>query len=163
MDWMPLLEALSYLVTIVGLPFAIIVFVMEQRKERLGEEEEIYQRLADEYASFLRLVLEHSDLHLRMSRAPNDLTDEQKERKVIILDLLVSLFERAYILVYEEKMTKQVRRLWQTWEDYMREWCRRDDFRNLLPQLLVGEDPDFVVYIQRIAREESAHHSTLPS
>ncbi len=154
MSWMTLLEALSYLVTIVGLPFAIIVFVMEQNKERMGEEEEVYQRLADEYAGFLKLVLEHSDLRLRLSQAPADLTEEQKERKTIILDLLVSLFERAYILVYEEKMNKQARRLWQTWEDYMREWCKREDFRKLLPQLLPGEDEDFVRYIQRIAAEE---------
>ena len=154
MSWMTLLEALSYLVTIVGLPFAIIVFVMEQNKERMNEEEEVYQRLADEYAGFLKLVLEHSDLRLRLSQAPPDLTEEQKDRKTIILDLLVSLFERAYILVYEENMNKQTRRLWQTWEDYMREWCKREDFRKLLPQLLPGEDEDFVRYIQRIAAEE---------
>ena len=36
----------------------------------------------------------------------------------------------------------------------MREWCRRPDFRAMLPQLLEGEDPDFVACIGRIAREE---------
>ena len=48
--WSPLewLEALSYIVTVVGLPFAIAVFLYEQRRERQNEEEEIYQRLSDE-------------------------------------------------------------------------------------------------------------------
>jgi hypothetical protein len=36
----------------------------------------------------------------------------------------------------------------------MREWCRREDFVALLPQLLRGEDPDFAEYIKGIAREE---------
>ena len=47
----------SYVVTVVGLPFAIAVFVWEQRKERAAEDEEVYQRLSDEYAEFLKLVL----------------------------------------------------------------------------------------------------------
>ena len=33
-------------------------------------------------------------------------------------------------------------------------WCRREDFRNTLPQLLRGEDPEFQDYIRRIAEEE---------
>jgi hypothetical protein len=37
----------------------------------------------------------------------------------------------------------------------MREWCRRADFKAALPQLLRGEDPEFVAYIERIAREEA--------
>ena len=39
-------------------------------------------------------------------------------------------------------------------DDYMREWCRRDDFFNALPLLLRGEDPDFQAYIRRVAGEE---------
>jgi hypothetical protein len=41
----------------------------------------------------------------------------------------------------------------------MREWCRREDFRNMLPQLLPGEDPEFAAYIVRIADEEAAKAS----
>ncbi|MGQ0621125.1 MAG: hypothetical protein ACT4QA_14595 [Panacagrimonas sp.] len=154
-EWM---EFLSYVVTVVGLPLAIGVFMFEQRKERANDEEELYQALSDEYASFLRLVLEHADLRL-MSRHASDqaLTEEQQERKSLLLGLLVSLFERAYLLVYEDDMPKQTRRLWQSWEDYMREWCRREDFRAMLPELLRGEDPDFCSHILRYADEESCN------
>lgn len=148
-----LLEGLSYLITIIGLPFAILVFIYEQRKERHNEDEEIWQRLSDEYADFLRLVLENADLQL-MGNITNQLTAEQCERRNIIFEILISLFERAYILVYEDKMDKQTARLWLSWEDYMRYWCRRDDFRALLPSLLQGEDIDFQKHIQRIADEE---------
>ena len=40
-------------------------------------------------------------------------------------------------------MNKQTKRLWQSWEDYMREWCQREDFRAALPELLRGEDEEF--------------------
>ena len=159
MDWTPLewLEALSYLVTVIGLPFAIVAFLLEQRKERQNEEEEIYQRLSDEYAEFLKTVLQHADLGLMRPQASAvELTDEQKERLGVLFELLVSIFERAYLLVYEEHMKRQTQRLWMSWEDYMRDWCRRHDFRERLPKLLEGEDPDFVAHISRIAAEETA-------
>lgn len=149
-------ELLSYIVTVVGLPFAILVFMLEQRRERQNEDEEIYQRLSDEYADFSQLLLQNADLHLFSAEKPATFTSEQIERKKIIFDLLVSLFERAYILVYEENMNAQSKRLWASWEDYIHSWCRRRDFREALDELLVGEDPDFGGYIRKIAAEASA-------
>jgi hypothetical protein len=155
MDLLQRLEMLSYVVTIVGLPLAILTFVMEQRKERKNEEEEIFQRLSDEYREFLKLVLENSDLHLlRLDGGRQELNEEQKERRLAIFGILISLFERAYLLVYEEHMDKQTRRMWRSWEDYMREWVRRADFRDALPTLLEGEDEDFTHYISELVNED---------
>jgi len=84
------------------------------------------------------------------------LAEEQEERRFALFNLLVSLFERAYMLVYEERMDKQTRRLWLSWEDYMREWCRRAEFRAVLPVLLQGEDAEFREHIQHICAEEQA-------
>jgi hypothetical protein len=150
------LEALSYLVTILGLPLAIGVFVYEQRKRRQNEEYELHRTLSEEYDNFMRLVLDNSDLLLlRKPHTGPDLTDEQKERKHILLAILVALFEKAFIVVYDEDMTKDTRRLWGSWEDYMREWCRREDFRAALPRLLEGEDDAFSKHIRAIAAEEA--------
>ncbi|MGE0633031.1 MAG: hypothetical protein AB7O96_11520 [Pseudobdellovibrionaceae bacterium] len=149
-------ELASYIVTVVGLPFAIGVFMFEQNRERQNEDEEIYQRLSDEYAEFSKIMLENADLRLL---SPEDsvevLSGEQKERKKIMFDLLISLFERAFILVYEEEMRPQTKRLWASWDDYIRSWCKRRDFRESLKELLSGEDPEFVAYVQRIANEEA--------
>ncbi len=154
MEW---LEALSYAVTIIGLPLAIYVFLREQRKERQNDDEEVYLQLSDDYAKFLRLVLENADLRLMTQLRPEQpLTPDQIERRNVLFELLISIFERAYILVYEDRMSRQASRLWQTWVDYMREWCARPDFRELLPQLLQGEDPEFQAYIQGIAKQEAA-------
>ena len=154
MNWLDLetWELLSYVVTVFGLPLAIGVFLYEQRRERAGEDEEIFQYLSEEYAEFQKLVLEHADLGLTTD-LERTLDADQLERKHILYDILISLFERAYILVYDDTMGKQAKRLWASWEDYMRFWCRRADFRALLPDLLSGEDPDFVSYMLNLARE----------
>jgi hypothetical protein len=148
LEW---LEAASYIVTIVGLPLAIGVYVYDRRRDRQNDEEEIFLRLADEYADFMRLVIDNADLHLLSPAAKGELSEEQLVRKHALFAILVSLFERAYVLVYEDKMSRQQARLWTSWEDYMTEWCGREDFRAALPTLLQGEDPEFVATIRQIA------------
>jgi hypothetical protein len=113
-------ELLSYVVTVVGLPLAIALFVFEQRKERNNEEKPA-------------------------------ISVEQRERTFIIFSMLISLFERAYLLLYEDDMAEKQLRRWRSWEDYMGEWCNRADFRAALPTLLRGEDPEFATYIQKLA------------
>ena len=156
MEWLQVWELLSYIVTVFGLPLAIIFFLVERRKEQEKDEEEIYLLLSDAYADFLKLVLGNPDLRLLSHAATPNLSEEQQERMRAILEILISLFERAYLLQYEERMSVSERRRWLSWEDSMREWCRRDDFRSLLPELLRGEDPDFAAHIRRLAAEETA-------
>jgi hypothetical protein len=148
-------ELASYVVTVVGLPLAIFVFLFEQRKERENEEEEVYQLLSDNYQDFLKVALENPDLKLFSAKDTHDLTPDQSERMVILFTMLVSLFERAYLLLHENEMTQRQARRWGSWEDYMREWCQRGDFRALLPKLLAGEDPQFADYIRRLAEIEA--------
>ena len=151
MTALEILEMLSYIVTIIGLPVAIITYMLEQRKERQNEEEEIFQRLSDEYREYLKLVLDNSDLHLlRREGRQLALSEDQAERRLAIFGILISLFERAYLLVYEEKMSRHTQRMWRSWEDYMREWLRRAEFRESLPLLLEGEDVEFTRYIQKL-------------
>ncbi|HEY0562321.1 MAG TPA: hypothetical protein VGD04_03265 [Methylophilus sp.] len=147
-------ELLSYIVTVFGLPLAITSFMFEQRKERENEEEEVYQMLSDAYTDFLKLVMSNPDLKLRSQTNIHQLNEEQQERKHVLFEILISLFERAYLLAYEPKMLGKQLRRWYSWDDYMREWCEREDFRELLPRLLQGEDPDFASYITKIALEK---------
>lgn len=139
---------------VVGLPMAIFVFLFEQRKERDNEESEVYQALSDNYQDFLKTALQNPDLRLFSADLTTDLTPEQRERMVILFSMLLSLFERAYLLLYEDKMTRAQARRWMSWEDYMREWSRRADFVELLPELLRGEDAEFAAYLNRVVHEE---------
>ena len=148
-------ELTSYIVTAFGLPLGIFAFIWQQRKERENEEEAVYQLLSDAYTDFLMLVMQNPDLKLRSQCEINDLTEEQRERIHVIFEILISLFERAYLLAYEDNMSGKQLRRWASWDDYMREWCERDDFKFMLPPLLQGEDAYFAAYIQKIANEES--------
>lgn len=148
-------ELTSYIVTVFGLPLGIFAFIWQQRKERENEEEAVYQMLSDAYTDFLKLVMQNPDLKLRAQTITNDLTEEQRERTNVIFKILISLFERAYLLAFDDKMSAKQTRRWASWVDYMREWCERDDFKYTLPRLLQGEDAEFAAYIQKIANEES--------
>lgn len=143
-------ELWSYVVTVIGLPTAIVIFWLERRKERENDEEEVYQLLSDNYQDFLKVVLEHAELKLFSIHHTEDLTPEQREKMFIIFSMLVSLFERAYLLLYEPGMSRKQERRWRTWEDYMREWAARADFREMLPTLLDNEDPEFVAYLRSL-------------
>jgi len=147
-------ELASYVVTVIGLPLAILLFLYEQRKERANEEDEVYQLLANAYNDFLKVVIDNADLHLRSNAPTPDLTPEQRERMLAIFDMLISLLERAYLTAWSPAMTPEQARRWNSWEDFMRTWVRRDDFYNRMPELLRGEDPQFAEYLLALAQDE---------
>lgn len=147
-------QLLSNAVTVFGLPLAIYVFVYQRRRDREAAEETVFVSLSDAYLDFLRLVVANPDLQLRSSPALSNPTAEQRERMLLIFDILIALFERAYILTYERDMSPEQLRRWHSWEDYMREWCRREDFCAALPELLQGEDTEFTEYIRGIREQE---------
>ncbi|MCC2635799.1 MAG: hypothetical protein K0S48_3685 [Ramlibacter sp.] len=89
-QWREFWEIASYVVTALGLPVAVLFFAWEQRKERDNEEEEGYQLLSDAYNDFLKVVLAHPDLHLRTQEPLPDPTSEQRERMLVIFDMLTS-------------------------------------------------------------------------
>ncbi|MDH4255490.1 MAG: hypothetical protein OEX13_13315 [Gammaproteobacteria bacterium] len=146
-------ELLSYVVTVLGLPLAIGVFLYEKRRERAAEEAEVYEALSSNYHDFLRLALDNPDLRLMSKLRTGDLTDVQRERMIAIFGLLIATFERAYLLLYDTDLTGKEARRWRSWEDFMQEWCGREDFREAMPQLLQGEDPEFAAYLRRLADE----------
>jgi hypothetical protein len=147
-------ELASYVVTVIGLPLAIAIFFYEQRKERGNEEAEAYQLLSNAYIDFLKVVLENPDLHLYTNAPTPDLTPEQRERMLVLFDMLMTLFERAYLTAWQPKMNEEQQRRWNSWEDFMREWIRRDDFFHSAPDLLAGEDPQFAEHFRKLVQQE---------
>jgi hypothetical protein len=153
-------ETASYMVTVIALPMAIAFYMLDRSKQRAQEEEETYLHLSDEYVAFLKLALENADLRLLDPHATPGLDDEQKMRKFALLGILISLFERTYILTYRSGMRGAELRRWRSWEDWMGEWCRRADFRLAMDEHLPGEDPEFVAYLKKLAASNPVETST---
>lgn len=139
-------EFLSYVATVVGIPMAIFIFFFEERKERQSEQEEIYDTLMEHYNRILDRLFEHPEID-RHDHPPGD--PEQARRQKILYEMLVTLFERSFILLYGET-DPAYRRMWNSWEDYIRQWSARANFRTALPELMRGEDPEFVAYMARV-------------
>jgi hypothetical protein len=155
-DTLRILEFGSDLVTVFGLPLAAFALWREARAERDNErkeieqrDEETYLRLSEQYTELVESVLRYPELglHPRLP-PPADLDAEQQARKLLFFEMLIALFERAYILLHEDTLDAQGARRWQSWADYMAQWSTRRDFREALPDLLIGEDPEFSRYIR---------------
>lgn len=145
-SFIELMELLSYVATVVGIPLAIFTFIIQERKERQSEQEEIYDQLMNHYDGIREKLFEHPELD--QHDAP--LSDpEAQRRQRILYEMLISLFERAFIMLHGE--TNPVyRRMWNSWIDYILYWTRFPNFRAALPDMMRGEDPHFTAFIAKV-------------
>ncbi|MDB5490612.1 MAG: hypothetical protein JWO78_461 [Micavibrio sp.] len=140
LEWM---ELLSYVATVVGIPFALWTFIVQEKKERQNEQEEIYDKLMDHYAEIQEKLFEYPEL----DEHDKPLFDpEAARRQQILYEMLTSLFERAFILL-ESETDPAYRRMWNSWLDYIDLWSKRPNYREALPRLMHGEDPHFTKFM----------------
>ncbi len=143
LSFLAFMELLSYIATTVGIPLAIVTFIHQEKKERQSEQEEIYDKLMGHYSEIQEKLFEYPEL----DQHDRPLTDpEAARRQQILYEMLVSLFERAFILLYGET-DPAYRRMWNSWIDYIEIWSIRPNFRAALPRLMRGEDPDFIDFM----------------
>lgn len=124
------LENISYLITIVGVPIAIFVYLREQKRQREEREYGTYDALDDKYIELQQLCLSYSNLDVFDTPfAPTPkLTEEQKKQEEAILLIRISIFERAY-LMYTRTDSNCRNEQWAGWELEIKEWFSRDNFR----------------------------------
>jgi hypothetical protein len=112
------LSLLVFLVSAIGLPYAVAAFVDEQRKKR-EDKRGADQNFSNACFDFLEVVPNNASLQSRTRPALLDPTSVQLERMAIIFDILVSLFGRACLVAYKARMDEREQRRWQTWHDLM--------------------------------------------
>ncbi|HRQ61574.1 MAG TPA: hypothetical protein PLO23_08720 [Alphaproteobacteria bacterium] len=143
LEWM---ELLSYVATVVGIPLALSTFIIQERKERQSEQQEIYDQMMEHYARIQDKLFQHPELD-EHDKPMKDAEDQRRQR--IIYDMLASLFERAFIMLYGEN-DPDYKRMWNSWFDYITYWCKKQNFRDALPELMEGEDPDFIAFMEKV-------------
>ena len=144
LEWM---ELLSYVATVIGIPMAIIIFVYQEKKERQNEQEEIYDKLMGHYTEIQEKLFEYPELDVHDKTLDNF---EDNRRQYILYQMVVSLFERSFILLASERHPAY-QRMWNSWVDYIREWLTHKNFRDNLPRLMEGEDKEFVAYMAKLS------------
>lgn len=147
-SWTETLEVLSYVVQIIGLPGAIFLFLAEQAKERLTEQQEIDGQLKEQYNHILDILIDHPELDNH--REP--LKGEPAQQQERIYQQLVSCFETAFIRLYGRENTNMLR-MWNSWQDCIDEWLRQPNFSIALARLLIGEDENYAQYMTERAQE----------
>lgn len=147
-NFLEIMELLSYIATVVGIPLAILTFVLQEKKERQSEQEEIYDTLMEHYSRIQEKLFEYPEL----DQHATPLTDaEAARRQAILYEMLVSLFERSFILLYGET-DANYQRMWNSWLDYIELWTGRPNFRAALPVLMRGEDTHFVAFMADLTK-----------
>ena len=151
------LEMATYMVTILGVPAAIIVYFREKEKERNDREYGTYDALDDKYIEFLKLCLENKDLEIQAGKRLNivELTQEQKIRSLIIYEILICLLERAF-LMYKRHSSSIREGQWTGWDAYVTDWMKNENFREIWNSELNHQyDSDFLSYMNCKALEQN--------
>ena len=153
-----LLENLSYIATVIGafgFFLAVIAFYAERKKQHEEHQLATYDNLAKEYRDFLKLCLQYPELQVYdyHPKTKLTLTDLQRVQQYTLFDILVSLFESAYFQ-YRSHTNAFKKAQWAGWEEYIRDWCKRTDFRIAWQEHLGSEfDSDFLNFMNAILQE----------
>ena len=126
------LEVATFVITIMGLPAALYVYLKEQKNQRREREYGTFDALDQKYIEIQQLCLEYSELDVFDSpyANPKELSEEQQKQEEAILLIRISVFERAF-LMYQRTTSKSKKDQWQGWEIEIKEWLARDNFRSV--------------------------------
>ena len=123
------LESLSFIVILLGIPVAIFQYYRAKKKEQMDREYGAYNSLDEKYLEFLNLCFQFPHLNIfdvADQTSPN-LDDQQKKQELIALTMLISIMERAF-LMYQDQSTDIKKRQWSGWDEYMTNFCKRENF-----------------------------------
>jgi hypothetical protein len=101
-DFSTVTGILADIANLLGVPIAIIVLINDRRRARADREAQTYQSMQSEYSSFLHLCLAQPELRMHDYHAGADapLSAELLARRMVALEILVSMFESAYFLYH---------------------------------------------------------------
>jgi len=143
-----IVELLDRLTVLIGVPAGLYHYTRTTKKEQRDREYGTYNALDEKYLEFLKLCLDHPSLDVFdiPDETPRQLTEEQAKIELIAFTMLISMFERAF-LMYRDQSTAVKRRQWSGWDSYIREYCERKNFRRDWEILGDEFDEDFQRYM----------------
>lgn len=135
------LSSLSYIVTLMGIPVFLYSYIRNLVEERKQKEYGTYDALDKQYIEFQQLAISYPRLNVadfELDNPPTDLSQEESMVQRVLFSILISLFERAY-LMYKDKSRTIRRSQWSGWDIYIEKYCRRPSF---VAAWFNGQEPD---------------------
>jgi hypothetical protein len=123
------IQIIANAVTAVGLPLAIVTFILQKVKENRMEEEKTFHQLDESYIEFMKICLSNSDLDIfgTAIKEKYEPTEEQLRREQAIFGILISLFERAHVM-FRDKSSDFRQDQWHGWIEYIKFYSNRQNF-----------------------------------
>ena len=163
---------ISGLATAAGVLAAAWSFMRKTQEDREARENETHYELNQRYADYLQLTLDHPQLpvqdygedaswtrmhqiHLTAPlRSIDDLSFIDYKKTVAIYEILYTLMERAY-LTYARHDSGFKAKQWQGWEQYIKDWLARSDFKAIYNRHLKSDENDreFTTFIKQLISE----------
>jgi hypothetical protein len=149
-DW---LEIISSLIVIFAVPIAIWRYFKNAKGEKQKNGYLAYDSLDKEYTEWQKLCLQYIDLPISdvdncTEKDFQALPPTDKKKIKLIYTILVSIFERAYILYntrYEaiEVSGEFKERQWNGWKEYMKSYSQSAVFKIVWQEIGTDYDKDF--------------------
>lgn len=135
MDWgissgKDLLEAASYVAVLIGIPTALVSYLQAKQRQWEESERQTYDSLNRELIGWYQLCLNHPRLDIfdAPEANPADLSNAERKEEMILLTILISIFERAFLMYHDQRRAFRQRQ-WTGWDQYIRHYARRENFR----------------------------------
>ena len=144
------LEISTFLITIMGLPAAIFLYLKEHHKQREEREYGTFNSLDEKYIEIQQLCLAHPELDAFDTpyAEPRVLSDQEEKQEEAILLIRISIFERAY-LMYQRTTSQAKKGQWEGWELEIEGWFQRGNFKKVCEDHGLYFDKEFFTHFNK--------------
>ncbi len=160
------LQTITMVVAIVGVPVALWRHFLEKKKERITREKEAFSASNQRYADYLGLVLAHDayemfDLSEEAKKSDPGL-NKDRMKPLIIMASMAAMLETAFVW-YTLDPTPELEKQWQAWERYVEIWTARQDFQKAWPLLRELYHDSFCSYVDTKLKQSAGRLASAPS
>jgi hypothetical protein len=127
-----LLEALSYLAALLGIPIFLFTFISNIRRERREADMNAFAEADARYHDWNMAIMSYPHLDVSWYQngvRRNDLTEEERHQQDLLFEILTRIIERAF-LVYRMSSSSVRHSQWSGWDQFATDYCAKPNYRD---------------------------------
>lgn len=135
--------------TALSIILALVVFVIDRRRERRQRELDTVRDLSVKYFEYLQLVMSAPDVSTTETEWSRTLAPQIPVQQSLVVQIAVNMIETAYFM-YEDHHSAFRRAQWDGWEAYLRDWCKHPTFVAMWPEVIEQYDENFQQVVRSV-------------